>query len=421
MNPWRRLAGGGAILLGGCLAAPPPLMDPGEAGEETITIPGTSIQFRMVYVPGGNYPLGSPEDEPGREADEGPVREVELRPFWIGAHEVTWGEYSLYYESRKEAKVDGVTRPTQPDVIDPREPFPGGHEQTDHHPALGLGWYGAIGYCEWLSKKTGMEFRLPTEAEWEVACRAGSGAARPEPIDDYAWHGKNSGAQTHAVGGKKPNAWGLHDMLGNVMEHCLEPYAPPDSTGVLRGGAWNSAAADLRCANRQKVLIPEWLERDPKRPLRVWWLTDAPFVGFRLVRPAENPSKKEDQGAALRGMEVRNLQLVNKGKRPHWLARVKGEIATAGARSLDEVEVMVFFLGGDGKPMITDPMRGKPAFNKVYPCLVNSYHAGPHRQPHMGGETRGFELEVPLPFDEVGALPVRGVDAKVTRVRLSGE
>ncbi|HXX92000.1 MAG TPA: SUMF1/EgtB/PvdO family nonheme iron enzyme, partial [Planctomycetota bacterium] len=179
--------------------------------KETVTIPGTAVQFDLVWLPGGPATVGSPESEPGRRADEA-RREVELRPFWIGSHEVTWEEYSLYYESWKLAKVDGVTRPSQPDVIDPKEPFPNGADQGKRHPALSIGWYGATGYCEWLSKKTGQKYRLPTETEWEYAARAGSKEALPGPLDDLAWHKGNSGDHSHEVGGKKPNAFGLFDV-----------------------------------------------------------------------------------------------------------------------------------------------------------------------------------------------------------------
>src|SRR2546422_6619981 len=236
--------------------------------KETVTIPGTSVKFDLVLLPGGTSTIGSPEGEPGRKKDE-TSREIELKPFWIGTHEVTWEEYSLYYESWKQAKVDGITRPSQPDVIDPKEPFPNGADQGKRHPALSIGWYGAMGYCEWLSKKTGQKYRLPTEAEWEHAARAGSKEAAPRPLDDFSWHKGNSGDHTSEIGQKKPNAFGLYDVFGNAWENCLEPFAPPALAPVVRGGGWNTPAKDVRAANRQ-VVPEEWAERDPKRPLRLW-------------------------------------------------------------------------------------------------------------------------------------------------------
>jgi len=390
----------------------------GARSEETVRIPDTDAQFQVVSLPGGTFRMGSPANDPGRGEDEGAVREVTLRPFWIGKREVTWGEYALYYEGWKQGKVDGISRPTQPDVIDPREPFPGGGEQTNSHPAIGLGWFGVLGYCEWLSAKTGQMYRLATEAEWEYACRAGSAAAAPESLDDIAWHKGNSNARTHEVGKKKPNAWGLHDMLGNAMETCLEPYVMPEHIGVLRGGAWNTPPAALRFAARQKVLLDKWLERDPKWPLRAWWLTDAPFTGLRLVRLADDGVSKEDREAALKKIEVRNVRLVKEGKRPFFMDRVQGEIAWTGDRTLDEVEVFVYFLDDSGKPLLKDP-RDKPTFNKCWPVLVNSGHPGDHAKSLKAGETRAFELELPHPFDEVGALELKKVGARVTRVHFA--
>jgi formylglycine-generating enzyme required for sulfatase activity len=386
--------------------------------EETVKIPGTEVSFPLVLLPGGPFKMGSPDDEAGREADEGPIRDVTLRPFWIGRHEVTWEAYTLYYESWKQAKVDGVTRPSQPDVCNPKEPLHGGAQQTEQHPAISIGWYGAMGYCAWLSARTGQLYRLPTEAEWEYASRAGSAEAAPAPLGDAAWFRDNSEDQTHVGGKRKPNAFGLCDLLGNAWEHCLEPYAPPDSMAAVRGGAWNSPAADVRHANRQRELRAAWLQIDPKRPFRAWWLTDAPFVGLRVVRLADDGATKEERQAAAKQVEVKNLTLVNKGQSPYFMARVTGEVTYAGDKPLDEVELLVHFLAEDGSPMMTDP-RDKPAFSYCQPALVNSYHAGPHAKPFAKGETRKFELEVPFPYDEVGPVETEKLGAKVTRVHFA--
>jgi len=381
---------------------------------ETVIIPGTGVKFDLVYLAGGTAKVGSPEGEPGREKDEA-VREVTFAPFWIGAREVSWEEYTLYYESWKQEKVDGVTRPSQPDVVDPKEPFPNGAEQSPKHPAVAIGWFGAQGYCEWLSKKTGDRYRLPTEAEWEYACRAGSAKAAFNPLDDHAWHKANSQAQTHPVGRKKPNAFGLRDVLGNVWEQCLEPYAPPAFGPVVRGGAWNTPPGDVRAANRQTI-PEEWAERDPKRPLRLWWITDGPFVGFRIVRLPGAEGKEERDAAA--HVEIRDVKIVQKGKRPDYLDRVAGEIHYKGSSAVVELELTVFFLDEEGKPMRKDP-KDKPSFNKVYPALAHSYHPGDHRKPLKPGENRTFELEVPHPFVEAGPLDLDKVAAKVTRVVLA--
>src|SRR6516165_6811878 len=177
------------FLLCGLLAVPAAAQEK----KQTVTIPDSTVKFELVSLPGGTAKLGS------EEKDE-PRRDVDLRPFWIGAREVTWDEYSLYYEGRKAARLDGVTRPSQPDVIDPKEPFPNGEAQGGTHPAISVGWFGAMGYCEWLTRKTGQKYRLPTEAEWETAARAGADDAAPKPIEEFAWFEGNSGKNSHEVG-----------------------------------------------------------------------------------------------------------------------------------------------------------------------------------------------------------------------------
>jgi hypothetical protein len=336
---------------------------------EKVQIPGKAASFELV------------------EVKDGPAS------FWIGKHEVTWSEFSLYYESYKEAKVDGVTRPSQPDVKDPKEAFENGAEQTPRHPANSVGWYAAMGYCEWLSKKTGQRYRLPTEAEWTLACGDAG------PLDEVAWHKGNADAQTHPVGEKKANARGLHDVLGNVWEHVLEG---PARDSVLKGGAWNTDPAKVKADVRQPV-IEDWLESDPKRPLRVWWVTDGRFIGFRLVRT-------DGWDATASGVKVENLKIVRKAKRPEWWTLVSGEVVNTGTATASEVEVKVFYLE-DGKPMTLDP-KDKPVYNYAYPVLAS-------KAPLKPGERRAFELEVPHPMVEAGALDLDKVDAKVTGVRIA--
>lgn len=211
------------------------------------TIPGTTIRFEMIYVPGD-----------GRS----------VKPFYLGKTEVTWDEFEAYYLTAETA-ADAVTRPSPP------------YEPPDHglgrgrHPATSMRRQAAERYCEWLSLKTGKKYRLPTEAEWQFAASIGPF----EPFDDYVWHAGNSGGKYQPVGTKKPNALGLHDLLGNVWEYCAgeEP--------VLRGGSWKDARADISPRARTPVL-DEWSERDPQRPKSAWWLTDAPMVGFRVARSA---------------------------------------------------------------------------------------------------------------------------------------
>jgi formylglycine-generating enzyme required for sulfatase activity len=279
-------------------------------------IDGSQVTFSMTPIPGGKFLMGSPKDEKGRSEDEGPQHEVELRPFWMGTHEVTWDEFDLYWKSEgpprdeKEPKDDGtadaVTRPTPPYVDETY-----GHER-EGHPALCMTHHAAMQYCLWLSRKTGKVYRLPTEAEWEYACRAGTKTAYffgddPKALGDYAWYADNSEEQTHKVGTKKPNPWGLYDMYGNVYEWCLDHYKkdtyskfstdrptlqpvliPTDKrfSHVARGGSWSDKAEKCRSATRF-ASNKTWIKEDPQRPQSIWWLTKWDVVGFRVVRPYE--------------------------------------------------------------------------------------------------------------------------------------
>jgi len=279
------------------------------------TIAGTEVAFDMVAIPGGEFRMGSSEDEKGREADEGPQHKVGIRPFWMGKCEVSWDEYDIFRkemgvdhpddnDKKLKEKPDAFTGPTPP-YVDETYGFP-----RDGHPALCMTHHAAMEYCRWLSKKTGKTYRLPTEAEWEYAARAGSTTAYffgddPKDLGEYAWFKDNSEDSTHKCGSKKPNAWGLHDMYGNLLEWCLDHYQkdyytklpadkltwspvllPTDSrfSHVARGGSWTDGAAQCRSAARRGS-DKKWIRFDPQRPQSIWWLTKIDYIGFRVVRP----------------------------------------------------------------------------------------------------------------------------------------
>jgi formylglycine-generating enzyme required for sulfatase activity len=179
------------------------------------------------------------------------------------------------------------------------------------YPAISMTQHAANKYAEWLSAKTGQFYRLPTEAEWEYACRAGtttaySFGADAANIDEYAWYSKNSTeGKYNKVGGKKPNPWGLYDMHGNVMEWTLDQYDPKGYAGLglqnpwnvaskpyphaVRGGSWMDGASSLRCGARV-ASDPSWKQQDPQLPKSIWYHTDAQGLGFRLVRPLKVPT-----------------------------------------------------------------------------------------------------------------------------------
>jgi formylglycine-generating enzyme len=304
------------------------------------TIPGTDVSFRMIPVPGGSFRMGSPEQEEGRTADEGPALGVTVPPFWMGEHEVTWAEYKRYmsacdlFIAMQSAKIrpiddanraDAVTAPSN--LYDPTTTFTNGEEPN--LPAVTMTQFAARQYTKWLSRLTGRFYRLPAESEWEYACRAGSdtpfSCGTADGLDAVAWFADNADDTTHPVGEKEPNAFGLHDMHGNAAEWVIDElvaggYAKPAALGqpvaaaaaiqwperlyprVLRGGAYYDEATECRSAARRgsrdgggSPEDPDWKDVDPNFPKSPWWYTEEPAlgVGMRLVRPFTEPELDE--------------------------------------------------------------------------------------------------------------------------------
>ena len=201
------------------------------------------IGMKLAYIPAGEFLMGSPAGEVGREEDEAPHRVKITRAFRLGATEVTQAQWKAVMGERR-GKFEG-----------------------DSLPVEDISWKDAAAFCEKLSKAEGKTYRLPTEAEWEYACRAGAaGRFAAEGLDDLAWYDSTSEGRTHAVGAKKPNAWGLYDMHGNVAEWCADCYGPyggqevADPKGpaegkarVVRGGSWASFARGCRAASRSST------------------------------------------------------------------------------------------------------------------------------------------------------------------------
>ena len=261
-------------------------------------IPGSNLYFKMVPIPAGSFTMGN--------------KKIELSEFWMGAFEVTRDEFDVFLkdeQTSQNSKLDAITRPS-PQYVD----LSWGMGKEGGYPANSMSQLSALMYCKWLYQKTKVFYRLPTEAEWEYACKAGSATQyffgnNVALLDQYAWYQKNSKAVYHKVGQKKANAWGLYDILGNILEWTLDHYSensieimstkdpmiPANNARypkVLKGGSFLDNALQLKSAERFHS-DPIWNRRDPQIPKSKWWLTEAKQVGFRLVRPKKQPTEEE--------------------------------------------------------------------------------------------------------------------------------
>ncbi|MDD5915485.1 MAG: SUMF1/EgtB/PvdO family nonheme iron enzyme [Bacteroidales bacterium] len=295
------------------------------------TVPGTSACIRMIAVPGGEFLMGSPEDEPFRNGDEGPQKKVRISPFFMAEVEITWDQFwEFYNETMSEGRTppakiyannsredcDAVSGPTPPFG------FPDQGWGMGERPAITMTYYSAQTFCQWLSLKTGRKYRLPTEAEWEYAARGGTStpyffegnpkaysnegfirkfkAADTTMIRRYVVYEGDSGSRTAEASAVKANPFGLKNMLGNVMEYCSDWYAEdaysriPDGAvdpkgpesgeeHVVRGGCYADDASKVRCASRSHTRNDAWLRTDPQNPKSIWWYSDIKGIGFRVV------------------------------------------------------------------------------------------------------------------------------------------
>ncbi len=300
----------------------------------TETIPGTAVAFDMLPIPGGRFKIGSPDNEPGRRENEGPQRDVEVSPFFMSEIQVSWDMYMAFFrETMSEGRLDQgafIASADRDPLIDgisgPTPPW-GSPDQGwgyGKRPAITMTWHAANVFCEWLSLKTGKNYRLPTEAEWEFAARGGTetpyffeGDPRkftrerfwnrlwgPDTtnINSYVIYEENSMARTQTPDIVKPNPFGLRNMLGNVWEYCSDyydenifamypaetviqnPQGPATgSERVIRGGSFRSDAFEVRSASRSRTRHDAWLLTDPQLPKSIWWYSDVFDVGFRVV------------------------------------------------------------------------------------------------------------------------------------------
>jgi sulfatase modifying factor 1 len=298
----------------------------------TERIPKSAIAFNMIAIPGGKFKMGSPADEPFRKEDEGPVREVEISPFFMAEIEVSWDEYLAFYV---QTAAEGRSTDTEglrnrvasgTDAISGATPPYGQPDQgwgLGKRPAISFSFHAAETYCKWLTSVSGKKYRLPTEAEWEYAVRAGSNGPYFFPgdpkkfektglkaklskndttiINTFIIYRANSPAKTETPEKVKPNPFGLRNMLGNVAEFCSDwyqsdaysqypegiikdPKGPAEGTEhVVRGGSFLSTADVLRSAARDYTRTEAWLRTDPQMPKSIWWYSDCFNVGFRVV------------------------------------------------------------------------------------------------------------------------------------------
>lgn len=218
------------------------------------SIPGTLVRFDMVPIPGTSLS--------------------------IGRTEVTWDEYDVFAFRLDLARgdsgaADAESRPSRPYGA-PDRGF--GHAGF---PAIGIAYPAALAYAEWLSRKTGHRYRLPTDAEWSRVAQLGLAprGTAPDALAAIAWYKENAGETTHRVATRAPDALGLHDLAGNAAEWVVSADGRP----LVRGGSYADSLGAVGAAGRARQ-TPAWQSRDAQLPRSRWWLSDAPFVGFRLVR-----------------------------------------------------------------------------------------------------------------------------------------
>ena len=400
----RIVAAAALALLSSCDSTSPNRMEgDGEEKAETVVIPESTQKFDLVRVPVG-------EGLPG---------------FWMGKHEVSFERFNFYFDDRDQIGVDGRVHPSEAGRSFMLAKIPK-RMQRRRSPMTNLRWNSAVGYCDWLSRKTGDYYRLPTEREWEHACRAGEKGPAPAKRDALAWHKGNSGDESHLGGEAAANAFGLHDMLGNAWEYCLEHDTPPHFKAVLRGGAWNMPPEKLGFSTRTTVRSP-WFDGDPNRPRSTWFLPGEYSQGFRVVRVAGKADAKE------RAAYASTFEIKLQGRQEHvhkiekavdFYRHVTGTIRNTGNRTLVEVELLVYYLDEDGKIHVLDrqPSAGKPGrstWGKCWPVLESAARDKAARDPLKPGETRAFAVDLQLSFDEPPDVDPDAFGARVTNLRFA--
>lgn len=235
-------------------------------------IPGTVAEFEMVPIPAGSVTIDGAETSVGS--------------FWMASTEVQWDAYDAY---RLDERMEGLPDAEADAISLPSKPYGFGNEipgfGEDEYPALAVTRNAAQEFARWVSAKTEHTYRLPTRAEWKYACQRGH--ENPEEgsgsLERWAWYRANADGEAHPVGRREASRLGVYDQLGNAAEHVAPKDDEPDESPEVWGGSYQSEEGEVHCSARTEK-VPEWHESDPQLPKSKWWLSDAPFVGFRLVR-----------------------------------------------------------------------------------------------------------------------------------------
>lgn len=273
-----------AILLGTGLAGSVSGEGPAESGgyhpDDTLsayteTVPGTIVEFDMVPVPGGSVVINGTE----RTVD----------PFWMARTEVRWDAYDAY---RLGEEMSGLDEEEANAVSLPSKPYGFGSEIPGfgqaEYPVLSVARNAARQFAQWLSAKTERTYRLPTAAEWKQACRLGHGTPADWSSDElaqFAWFEGNAEETAHPTASLDPSDLGIYDQLGNAAELVAPTGGDKEQKTTVWGGSYQSPAEKTDCEARQRK-TRAWQRSDPQLPKSKWWLSDAQFVGIRIVRSA---------------------------------------------------------------------------------------------------------------------------------------
>ena len=259
------MAACGCMLLAGLVSAQD--ADVSEADTMNAYVEPFSeapAELDMIPVPAGSVSLHG--------------EDVAVGPFWMSETEVPWDIFDIYaFGTDEDAGAGG----SDDALLRPSKPYGAPDRGYGHrgYAAISMTYLVAESFAQWLSVRTGKTYRLPTEAEWEYACLADAPPVSAAELDEYAWRWDNAFDAAQPVGSLAPNAFGLYDMIGNAAEWCAGPEGAP----LACGGSFMDKAEDVGCAAR-KTPSPKWQETDPQIPKSRFWLTDGPFMGFRVLR-----------------------------------------------------------------------------------------------------------------------------------------